>query len=85
VANPIIQALAPHVNGSTPRPLSLASFVMSNGPSKVLGVVLGHRDEDGVLKEIATYRLSPAEAENFVKYVDEARQWLESLANGVPA
>ena len=83
--NPIIKALAPHISDSTPRPLSLASFAAPNGSSKQLGVILGVRDENGVMTEIAAYRLSPDEEHRFGEYVDDARAWLEAPTGGVPA
>jgi hypothetical protein len=82
--NPIIDALVPHVRGSTPRPLLLSAYVSTSGGRKERGVILGFKEEDGKLTEIAAYRLSPDDGQHFAKYVDEARAWLESQAKGVP-
>jgi hypothetical protein len=85
VSNPIIEALTPHVGGSVPRPLSLVHFVSPRGDAKEMGVILGFRDENGILTQISCYTLSPEEADNFGRYVDETRVWLEAQSGGVPA
>jgi hypothetical protein len=63
----------------------LASFVISGGSSKELGVTLGFRSDQGEMTEIAAYRLSPDDEPHFAKFVDEARAWLASQVGGVPA
>jgi uncharacterized membrane protein len=83
--NPIINALISHIRSYSPQSLTLAAFVHPNGTYKDLGVTLRGQAGNGRVAEITSYTLSPDERKNFARYVDEARAWLETLVNGVPA
>jgi DNA-binding SARP family transcriptional activator len=79
IANPIINAFRPFAHAAAQHALVISAFAAPHRVGMELGAVLGYRDDSDRLNEIVAYRMAPDDHENFGQWVEEARNWLESL------
>ena len=83
--NPIIHAFGSLVRGPSPRPLVITPFVIAGPNSKELGAVVGYRDDNGGFVEIANHKLDHSEEVHFAEWIEQARDWLESISRRATA